>query len=47
MNMYYTPGDRKFEGIIILKDTYKNLDLNKIDEAINEARKKVSRMGAA
>jgi len=47
MNMYYTPDDGKFEGIIILKDKYKNLDLNKIDEAINEARKKVSRMGAA
>jgi len=45
MSMYYTPDDRKFEGIIILKNKYKNLDLNKIDEAINDAREKVSRMG--
>ena len=45
INMYYTPDDRNFEGIIILKNKYKNLDLNKIDEAINDAREKVSRMG--
>ena len=45
MSMYYTPGDGDFEGIIILKDKYKDLDLDKIDEAINDARKKISRMG--
>jgi hypothetical protein len=44
LSMYYTPDNGKLEGILILKDKYKDLDLNKIDESINEARKKISIM---
>lgn len=45
LSMYYTPSEGDFEGITILKDKYRHFDLGKIDQAINEARKKVNTMG--
>lgn len=45
LSMYYTPADGAFKGTLILKDKYRNFDLGKIDQAINEARGKVNKTG--